>query len=232
MRFGDVAFSQHVIFNANATFPAPNVHPLHAVRMYRFILLSTWILSVAVGSYLLMGYELAPGEQGTPPDLWPKNAHVSSHPDKPTLVMFVHPQCPCTRASLSELSILLAKCQGLVRTYVLLVQPDGVADDWVQTDLLEQAKQIPGVTVLPDVGGVLADQFDARTSGETLLYDRTGQRRFRGGITSSRGHHGASDGRRSIVEWVLYGVPNKPTAPVFGCPLQNNTTTNNPPQPS
>jgi len=183
-------------------------------------------MAIAAGSYLLSAYELEPGAEARPPEQWLKNGHISSHPDKPTLVMFVHPHCPCTRASLGELSVLLAKCHGRIRTYVLLVQPHCVEDDWVRTDLFEQAKQIPGVTVVADVNGVLADQFHANTSGETLLYDKTGQLRFCGGITTTRGHHGASEGRRSIIDWVLRGISNQTTAPVFGCPLQNENNPN------
>lgn len=193
--------------------------------MFRFAFSTAWIIAVAIGSYALTAYELAPGEAGNSPELWPQNRYIAAHSDKPTLVMFVHPRCPCTRASIGELSIVMAKCHRHVETYVLAVQPQGVEDDWVQTDLLDQAKQIPGVNVLTDVDGILAGQFDAHTSGETLLYDKTGRRRFCGGITSSRGHHGENDGRRSIVDWILRGKNEQLTAPVFGCPLQNTIDT-------
>lgn len=189
--------------------------------MSRFALISSWIVAVMAGFCLLTSYELAPGASEKSPDVWPQNPHISLHPDKPTLVMFVHPHCPCTRASVSELSVLLTKCKGRVETYVLPVQPAGAAEGWSQTDMIEQAKQIPGVNVLIDIDGGLANQFQANTSGETMLYDESGQLRFCGGITASRGHHGDSDGRRCIVDWILRGIPGKSVTPVFGCPLQD-----------
>ena len=191
--------------------------------MPRFALITCWIIAVSFGTFLLTAYELAPSQAGKSAVLWPKNQRISLHPNKPTLVMFVHSHCPCTRASLGELSILLTKCRGRVQTHVLLVKPPGKDDDWVQTDIGEQAMRIPGVNVVTDVDGVLADQFNAHTSGKTLLYDMSGQLRFSGGITVSRGHHGESDARRNIVNWILNGNDIKRTAPVFGCPLQNET---------
>jgi len=137
--------------------------------MFRFAFLTAWIIAVAIGLYALMAYELAPGKTGNSPDLWPQNRYIAAHPDKPTLVMFVHPHCPCTRASIGELSIVMAKCHRRVETYVLAVQPQGVEDDWVQTDLLDQAKQVPGVNVLTDVDGILAGHTTVRTMGVVPL---------------------------------------------------------------
>ena len=137
----------------------------------------------------------------------------------PTLVMAVHPRCPCTRASLSELALIMARLEGRIRAHVLFALPQGTDRAWAEGDLWTAASGIPGVTPLPDAGGMEATRFGIETSGHALLYDREGALVFSGGITPSRGHEGDSAGRSAIVSMVEEGSsPFKITA-VYGCAL-------------
>lgn len=193
--------------------------------MLRFVsLLLAWTAVVGIGSYTMFEYDQTPGETGSPSAKWPNNPYIPANPERPTLVMFAHPHCPCTRASLHELSMLMTHCQGRVDAYVLLLKPVGAADDWLRTDLRDQAEQIPGVTVIADHNGQLAEQFDVQTSGETVLYDEAGVLRFHGGITASRGHQGDNAGRSSIASLLTRNSTNVSTTCVFGCPLHNETS--------
>jgi hypothetical protein len=133
--------------------------------------------------------------------------------------MLVHPQCPCSRATIGELADLMAKSEGRISAYVLFVRPPGFADSWVHTDLWESARQIPGVNVISD-NGREAHRFGAATSGQTLVFDRRGQLRFSGGITLARGHWGDNAGVNAVV--ALLGTPSRSgtdRAAVYGCPL-------------
>ena len=134
-------------------------------------------------------------------------------------MMFVHPRCPCSRASVGELARLLVQDRGLGSVHVLFINPPGMSPDWARTVLWEQAALIPGVTVQLDQNGVEAKRFGVETSGQTLLYDASGQLLFEGGITISRGHSGDSPGRSAVLALLSEGNAELSQTPVFGCPL-------------
>jgi hypothetical protein len=133
--------------------------------------------------------------------------------------MFVHPQCPCSTASIDELERLMSDCQGRVAAHVLFFRPQEMTESWVKSSLWTKASAIPGVSVAIDVAGVEAQRFHSLTSGHTVLYDADGRLLFQGGITISRGHSGDNPGRAAIVN-LLHGIPtDQIRTPVFGCSL-------------
>jgi hypothetical protein len=160
---------------------------------------------------------------GAAPETWPKESRIHQN-GRFKLVVFAHPMCPCTRASLAELARLLAVCDDQVETHVVLIEPDGTDASWRDSDLVRQARQIPGVEVLLDANRHEANLFHARTSGCCLLYDPAGKLAFQGGLTVARGHEGDSDGSRTVL--ALLGGNNAAMAgsPVFGCPLFESET--------
>ena len=178
-----------------------------------------WLAAIGVGFGMLWKYQNSSGAAGVQPSQWPADSRVETAAGRATLVMAAHPHCPCTRASIGELALLMARCQGRVSAYVLFLKPPGFAEGWEETDLWESAARIPGVTALVDEGGVEAGRFNAATSGATMLYGLDGRLLFCGGITSSRGHSGDNDGRSAIIALVNGDGAAPSGAPVFGCPL-------------
>lgn len=178
-----------------------------------------WLGAVVTGIFLLAAYSNAPGRAGSPPINWPKLSRVLRNNETPTLIMFMHPRCPCSRASVAELALLMAHCQGRVNVRVLFIQPAGMPSDWIATDTWRDAAQIPGVTVLRDDAGREARLFGAETSGDTILYNAQGQLMFHGGITLARGHSGDNPGRDAL-QAMLFGLsPEYTHTPAFGCSL-------------
>ena len=178
-----------------------------------------WVLVIGTGLGLLWSYENAPGEAATPPAVWPCASRIPLAKDRATLVMLVHPHCPCSRASVGELDRLMAQAQGRVTAYALFLKPPDAPDDWEKTGLWQHATSIPGVTAIVDEDGVEAQRFCARTSGQTLLYSPAGQLLFSGGITGSRGHSGDNAGRSAIVALLQNGETEAAKTFVYGCPL-------------
>jgi hypothetical protein len=179
-----------------------------------------WFLTVGAGVAVLWNYENTPGATAAAaPDQWPENSHIQRATNRATLVMMVHPHCPCTRASVGELARLMAQAQGRVTAYVLFAKPPNLSKDWEQTDLWETATAIPGVSVMRDDDGVEARRFHAATSGQTMLYDKNGNLLFSGGITGARGHEGDNAGRSAIVSLLTTGEADDWNTPVFGCAL-------------
>lgn len=185
-----------------------------------------WAAAVAVGGARLWTYDGTPGEAALSPVTWPADARVTRDPQLPTVVVSLHPRCPCSRATVGELAKLMTDCQGKLAATVLVVRPAGMPAGWEQTDLWTSAASIPGVRVVADEQGQTARLFGAATSGQALLYAADGRLLFAGGITESRGHSGDNAGRSAIVSLVRDehrgGIAPSPVAavtPVYGCSL-------------
>jgi hypothetical protein len=190
---------------------------------FRWALIGTvWGASVFSGFYLLARYASTPGERGSRGRLWPSGCHLPLDPTRPTLLMFLHPRCPCSRSSLSELERILAYVGRRVEPHVLVYRPMRVEAGWESTALRDRAAAIPNVHVWTDVGGVEAERFDANTSGLVLLYYPDGGLIFQGGITSLRAHEGDNAGSRAVKRMVVCPSRDLVETPVFGCPLSNH----------
>lgn len=178
-----------------------------------------WLIGVAGGMGLLWNYSNAPGIAGAPPQMWPADSSIQRTTNRATLVMIVHPHCPCTRASMGELARLMAQTEGRLTAYVLVAKPTNFSVGWEQTDLWATAAAIPGVIVMRDDDRAEARRFHAATSGQTMLYDTEGTLRFSGGITAGRGHEGDNHGRSAIVSLITANEAEHKQTPVFGCAL-------------
>jgi hypothetical protein len=187
-----------------------------------------WLGAIGNGLRLVWVYENSPGQSGTSPTTWPTDSVIKRRPDLPTLVLFIHPHCPCSRASIGELAILMAHSQGWVNANALFVKPAKFGEAWEKTDLWNSATDIPGVNVTTDDNGVEARRFRSETSGQVVLYSAEGRLLFSGGITGSRGHSGNNDGRTAILSILATGKALKTETPVFGCPLVKDTSNQQP----
>ncbi|MFG0318334.1 MAG: hypothetical protein ACF8XB_13745 [Planctomycetota bacterium JB042] len=179
-----------------------------------------WGALVAAGFAALGAYQHRPGAIGAVPRLWPAGVESLRSDRGPTVLLFAHPRCPCTRATLEGLDRLVARApEGPFRLVVVFFRPDGADEGTWRTDLVEHAERIPGAEVRTDAGGVLARRFGARTSGQVVAYDEEGQLRFCGGLTPSRGHAGDCAGTDAILRLLRGADPQVPPAPVYGCDL-------------
>ncbi len=180
-----------------------------------------WGIIVCTGLITLWCYAQVPGFDAASPTLWPQESPIQPSRTQPSLLMFAHPKCPCTRATIRELERLVTRLEGKVETWVIFIKPSQCSDDWWRTDLQKSAAAIPGVRILCDQDGVEAKRFHAHTSGLALLYAPTGKLLFEGGITSSRGHEGDSEGLAAVEAIVLHRTARVTKTPVFGCALHS-----------
>jgi hypothetical protein len=192
----------------------------HAVLIAFFL----WLVLTTGGLAGLWLYSGTPGKEGTPPDAWPSSSSLRPTLGTSTLVMFLHPQCPCSRASIYELAILLAHSSGHLRAEVVFLKPPGREDSWIHTDLWQDASKLPATVAISDLGGREAALFKATTSGETVVYDTAGKLRFHGGITGARGHIGDNAGCFAIEAYANAGFTATTRTRVFGCPLFGEPT--------
>lgn len=194
-------------------------------RRTALLLATLWIAVSAVGFGALARYDLRPGDGGHIAERWPEGSALERAADRATLVMTLHPRCPCSRASVHELEKLLARYPGRVRAHVLFLRPTSQSPGWERTALWESASRIPGVAVRADPGGAESRRFGAATSGQAALYDARGALRFRGGVTGSRGHEGDNRNGDALALALTDDRAPSLVASVFGCSSANSRVT-------
>lgn len=182
-------------------------------------LVGGWLFVVSTGMAAITHYGTTPGVSARAPASWPDGSSLVRPADRPTLVMLVHPLCPCSRATIAELGRLMTRLHDQIDVDVLFLVPRTSDAAWEDSDLRTAAAAIPGVRVRDDVEGEEIRRFGAFTSGQTLLYGVDGRLRFAGGITDGRGHEGGNFGIDAIVDAVAGGGAARAGSPVFGCAL-------------
>ena len=189
-------------------------------RIRNFWLLSVWAAACLTGFLILWDYSFTPGEIEEAPLKIPAEFKDGRF----TLLMSIHPRCPCTKASLAELHRILAKTKGKMGVSILVYIPKGEQREWQNGSLLNEAKSIPDVSLFSDENGKIAESLGMTTSGAVCLYDKDGKLRYSGGITASRGHEGDNHGKSIILSQVFGKTKGIVKGIVYGCPIQNNPT--------
>lgn len=175
-----------------------------------------WVALVGVGFAALQRYGATPGHPTAAPLALPADVLPGSAAWR--ALLFVHPRCPCTAATLRELERALARAPGLtVAAFVYL--PAGEGPAWADGRLLARLRALPRTGVTFDPCGTLASRFGATTSGTVVLYGPDGRRAFQGGVTPSRAHEGPNLGTDALVSAALGASGGVLEHPVFGCPL-------------
>lgn len=189
-------------------------------RVWHAVLVVGWGLAVVIGGGYLLRYQSAPGQIATTVPSWPEESRLVREAERFTLVLFVHPHCPCSRASLAELRWLLGRSRECVGVWVVFVLPPGAAETWHEGPLWYEAQALVGAErVVADRQASETRRFGAVTSGQVLLYNREGELSFVGGITAARGHRGDNAGRRAILAHLKGEAGARRVTPVYGCPV-------------
>jgi hypothetical protein len=186
------------------------------VVIRRTLPVSVWLVVAIAGFAAWENYDATPGDCPQP------RAPQAIAKGPLQLTMFLHPHCPCARASLEELQAILSPPCPALHVRILFVRPVGAATGWEQSSLWDAASQLPGVQVGCDVDGAEAQQAGAIISGHVVLRDATGIVLFQGGITRGRNRSGDNPGRQAVTAWLHGETAAITTAPVFGCPLVSN----------
>lgn len=176
-----------------------------------------WLAALIVGFATLQRYASAAGGAHAPVKGVAEVFAPYRNEGRALAVMAIHPRCPCTEASLSELGDFLARAGAGCDALIVHVVPPGA--DWPAAKTRDLgARNVP---VVADQNGQLATQLGAETSGHLVLFDAAGQVRFHGGITRSRGHRGKAPAQDAMLS--VLSAPGSAaevqTAPVYGCAL-------------
>lgn len=178
-----------------------------------------WLVVIAYGYILITHYELKPSSKITKLRSWPSDSHLKHDSKLATLVIFIHPQCPCSKASIAELDRLLTSFHNKLKTIVVFSKPKGESEAWVKSSLWTKVQSLTGVISYIDNDNFEANNFMVDTSGEVLLFDASGKLIYHGGITASRGHEGDNKGKTTISDYLRTGRINEKEGYAFGCVL-------------
>jgi hypothetical protein len=182
-------------------------------------ILVVWVLVLALGIWKLEKYSNTPNLPGREIASLPTAAGIALDPAKPSVLLFAHPLCSCSRASLTELARLALNFKNRFKPIVVFYVPKNQPAEWTGSDLVEQAREIPDALVNFDPEGKMAKEIGARTSGQTYVFSPDGKLQFMGGITGARGHEGENRGSRAIAALLEGGKTNDIRYRVFGCSL-------------
>lgn len=177
----------------------------------------SWGAALCVAFCLLAVYAQRSGHPVDPPNNVPSGVQLA--PAGYTLVLVLHPKCPCSQASLYELERLAARCGERLSIRIYVFKPRSADSQWSQAAVATCRARFPAARVVADPDGQMAARLGCVTSGAVLLYAADGSVQFRGGITSARGHAGDNLGSDSIAA-IVAGRPRlRDTTPVYGCPV-------------
>jgi hypothetical protein len=182
------------------------------------VALTIWVSTIAIGTVWITDYSTRPGKKGISPTSLPIGFGGETSSKLPKLFVFLHPQCPCSGATLKELEKLVERNPDALEINIFFYQPSNQPPEWSETWLWRAASEIPNAN-LTKINLEELQKFGAITSGQTLLYDADGNLVFSGGITQARGHEGPNLGSEIIEEYLSGSKPSVSEAPVFGCIL-------------
>ena len=136
-------------------------------------------------------------------------------------MVLLHPECPCSAATVTELAAILSQSGGRLQADVVFADYDEIPTRPEASALWREASRLPGVSVRKDSDGSEIRRFAALTSGETRLYSPTGELLFQGGITAARGHVGDNPGQAAVIACVAgrQSASAPRSTPAFGCAL-------------
>lgn len=180
---------------------------------YSHAITAVWILCVIAAFTVINQYSTTAGVNS---GLTRIPAGTAFEPqDKPRLLVFLHPKCTCSKATMMELQSLLPDLKGIDVT--VLFRNVSADKEWLSGELYESALKTKGLTVAIDDNGDEAKRFGAHTSGHTVLISTDKSIVFSGGLTPMRGHPGETEGKAFLRQWNQSRKPASLITEIFGC---------------
>jgi hypothetical protein len=201
--------------------------PLEVVKKWPtptvLIVVGGWLMLLSTGWWVVTAYGFKRDIQttGGPIQSWPDESQLLRVNGLHTMLVFLHPKCPCSQATVAELERLFGAPSRHARTLHLIIVatiPQSAETTWAQTNLIERCMKLQHASLHVDRGGTEANRFRAQVSGTVMLFDSSGALRYAGGVTMSRGHEGDNAGRDALAQ-ILSGEHCSTWIPAFGCQL-------------
>src|SRR5882762_11463884 len=125
------------------------------LKLALLLMFCLWLGLIVVGYAWLLRYSFAVGKAATAPGTIPHGLASSAPSARPQLLLALHPRCPCSRATLTELAKILSRAANACDVTVLLYRPADKPDSWLEGALLDTCRQL-NCRICPDPDGRLA----------------------------------------------------------------------------
>ncbi|HMO84160.1 MAG TPA: hypothetical protein PKC18_04480, partial [Lacipirellulaceae bacterium] len=144
--------------------PSPRALPRPAVFGLG-ALVAVWAATIAGGWWLMTSYAFKTNPpRAAPPRAWPVESMLPRLPGQEAVLVFLHPRCPCSRATIGELERVLALPSDAAKPQVFVVATvPGSRAEWGEAPLVRRAAELPGAKLWIDAGGAEAARFGAVT---------------------------------------------------------------------
>jgi len=182
-----------------------------------------WLGAIGLGVAKVLEYEWTPGALGRGLE-HPGEIGAGWENSTATLVVALHPECPCSRATVEAIDRLVAALPGRLAVHAVFLDVAAGGRRPQDSALWQRIGRIPGARAHVDASGLWCGGEAFKTSGEVCVFSAEGKLLFHGGVTASRGHEGPSRGAEAIVAALREAGPQLASvarAPVFGCGLED-----------
>ena len=200
-------------------------HDLPRMSRTLRIILAAWVLAAAGGAIGLLAQETRVSGRRSTPATWPADSRIQRARNTGTMLVFVHPNCPCTRATVARILDTTLGARAKTGPAVVFVARPAADDDWRATWLLDSAARTPGSRIVSDDRMTETALFGVETSGHVLLYDSRGALLFDGGVTAGRGHRAPNAASDALSQAIVDNLSNTAKTAVFGCDIRNRRRT-------
>ena len=133
--------------NRHATFSQVKMFTPRSIFCVSFVL---WLSASIAGMTTLWNHEARPGIPAAAPTSWPRDSALSKQPSKAAMLVWIHPHCPCSWATIRELERLLVHVSDDTDCQIILTRPAECGSDFVESDLTRAIRKIRGVSVVVD----------------------------------------------------------------------------------
>lgn len=195
---------------------------MHPVRK---LWIAVWGIMVMATFATLANYTSRPGIAGAVPPDWPVESTITRASGR-QLLLFLHPHCPCSNATLSELQRLVRLLPSSKQLALVYYRPSNSSASWEADYLNSEISLFRHAEIVDDVAGIEASRFGATTSGHVVLVGADNSIEFSGGITAGRGHEGDNPAKSALVH--ILGTHSRwhgrTQFPVYGCSLLDPNT--------
>jgi len=172
----------------------------------------------------MVRYESEPGPAQNAPANWPADSALGGFSGRHTVLVFLHPFCTCSEATLSELDRFLTwnaapAANGELDVTVVISLAGKLDPSDRESAIVKRVQSTKQAKVFFDHGGVETRRFGAETSGFVAAYGPDGRLQFAGGITGGRGVTGENSSLRALQSAIWNRQPASFARLVFGCSL-------------
>ena len=185
-------------------------------------------VAVAAGGWLLADYSYRPGESrealkqlGATERLELFGTTEVEIRSSQTLVLFIHPRCPCTKATIRSLERIYHRMPQRPKLVVYAFYPQDRGESWAESALTDYVTAFADAALIPDRNGDACLRYGVTTSGHLMLFDRHDRLVFSGGITPGRAHEGDCISSKDLLKKCRNesSVAAPSNWPVYGCPI-------------